>query len=100
MGRCRTNRLLDLYRDKYLDLCRNPGLVDFFVDQFERTAGSEGGRAPLPGDGDLVVLQFLANPALSAGRGVLTQLRGSLHAGPFTARRPVHQLYRAAAVDV
>src|SRR6185369_5391690 len=27
------NTLLDLYRDKYLELRRNPGVVDFFVDQ-------------------------------------------------------------------
>ena len=34
------NTLLDLYRDKYLELRRNPGVVDFFVDQrdqFEQT---------------------------------------------------------------
>ena len=27
------NTLLDLYRDKYLELRRNPGVVEFFVDQ-------------------------------------------------------------------
>jgi uncharacterized protein involved in exopolysaccharide biosynthesis len=27
------NTLLDLYRDKYLELRRNPGVVDFFVEQ-------------------------------------------------------------------
>lgn len=27
------NTLLDLYRDKYLEMRRNPGVVDFFVDQ-------------------------------------------------------------------
>jgi uncharacterized protein involved in exopolysaccharide biosynthesis len=27
------NTLLDLYRDRYLELRRNPGVVDFFVDQ-------------------------------------------------------------------
>lgn len=27
------NTLLDLYRDKYIEMRRNPGVVDFFVDQ-------------------------------------------------------------------
>jgi uncharacterized protein involved in exopolysaccharide biosynthesis len=30
------NTLLDLYRDKYLELRRNPGVVEFFVDQRDK----------------------------------------------------------------